>query len=325
MRHAQQMDAVTELLTEQCGVVGRRQLIASGLAPHDIRRLVRHRDLVLLLPGAYVNHTGVPTWKQRAWAALLSTSTDPGLGDVALSHQSALRIAEGPGRREVDHGHIHVAIRHDRRLARREGVVLHRTEHFDDRVSGHRHPPRIHYEEAILDVAAESSNMEALALLARVVGDRRTTARRLIDRLERRPYIHARRWIADVLADVEQGTHSVLEHGYLTHVVRPHRLPIPTRQAREVTPIGVAFRDASYRGLLVELDGRLFHSSLAQRDADLDRDLVALVAGRRTLRLGWGQVFDRPCATAARLGDAIDGTAVACGPACIVGSVRATG
>ncbi|SFB90212.1 hypothetical protein SAMN04487968_102223 [Nocardioides terrae] len=56
-------------------------------------------------------------------------------------------------------------------------------------------------------------------------------------------------------------------------------------------------------GLAFELDGRLGHDGSAARDRDLERDLDAAVdAGRTTIRIGWGQVFDRPCSTAAELG-----------------------
>ena len=54
---------------------------------------------------------------------------------------------------------------------------------------------------------------------------------------------------------------------------------------------------------MVELDGRLFHDSAAARDRDLDRDLDAASLGgdRQTVRLGYGQVFGRPCRTAYKL------------------------
>ena len=42
-------------------------------------------------PGVYVNHTGELTWLQRAWAAVLFA------WPAALSHDSALRAADGPG------------------------------------------------------------------------------------------------------------------------------------------------------------------------------------------------------------------------------------
>ena len=91
----------------------------------------------------------------------------------------------------------------------------------------------------------------------------------------------------------------MLEHGYLTRVERPHGLPAGDRQQAG----GGAYRDVAYpeHGTYVELDGRLFHDNGRARDADLDRDLDAAADGHETLRLGWGQVFDRPCATALRV------------------------
>ena len=64
------------------------------------------------------------------------------------------------------------------------------------------------------------------------------------------------------------------------------------------------FRDVEYRraGVVVELDGRLFHSSVAKRDADMDRDLDAASEGRETLRVSNRHVFDRACWTAERVG-----------------------
>jgi hypothetical protein len=47
----------------------------------------------------------------------------------------------------------------------------------------------------------------------------------------------------------------------------------------------------------------MFHDSARARDRDLDRDLDAAVDGLSTVRLGWGQVFQRQCRTAARISD----------------------
>jgi hypothetical protein len=107
-----------------------------------------------------------------------------------------------------------------------------------------------------------------------------------------------------VLSDVAEGACSVLEQAYLSRVERAHRLPPGVRQVRERTAGGVVYRDVQYAvsDLLVELDGRL-HTESAQRDKDLDRDLLAAVAGAATVRLGWGQVVARPCRTAHLLGE----------------------
>jgi hypothetical protein len=107
-----------------------------------------------------------------------------------------------------------------------------------------------------------------------------------------------------VLRDIAEGTCSVLEHGYLTRVERPHGLPRGRRQRPAVSARGRVFRDVDYKqfGLIVELDGRAFHESVADRDRDLDRDLDAAVERRETVRIGYGQVFDRGCSTAWRIG-----------------------
>jgi len=50
------------------------------------------------------------------------------------------------------------------------------------------------------------------------------------------------------------------------------------------------------------LAGRSWHDGPGARDRDLERDLDAVAgAGRTTVRLGPGQVFDRPCLTAAKV------------------------
>ncbi|MBA8802815.1 very-short-patch-repair endonuclease [Nocardioides ginsengisegetis] len=92
----------------------------------------------------------------------------------------------------------------------------------------------------------------------------------------------------------------MLEHDYLVRVERAHGLPRGRRQASHRHAGSLMFRDVQYDDLelVVELDGRLFHGSVRARDRDMDRDLFAAVDGSETLRLGWGQVFDRPCATA---------------------------
>ena len=81
------------LLAEQGGVIARRQLLELGVSSNDLARLVRRRELARVHPGVFCDHTGPLTWHQRAWAAVLFC------GRSALSHQSAIRAAEGPGRR----------------------------------------------------------------------------------------------------------------------------------------------------------------------------------------------------------------------------------
>ena len=152
--------------------------------------------------------------------------------------------------------------------------------------------------------ADAGSDLDALRVLADACGSRRTTAGRLLASLGDRRRIARRDWLDSILRDIAEGTCSVLEHGYLTRVERPHGLPRGRRQRPEVVARGRIFRDVGYEeyALVVELDGRAFHESVADRDRDLDRDLDAAVERRETVRIGYGQVFDRGCSTAQRIG-----------------------
>ncbi|WP_254180119.1 hypothetical protein [Nocardioides pinisoli] len=144
--------------------------------------------------------------------------------------------------------------------------------------------------------------------------------------MQRRGRLRRRVLLTDLLADLERGTHSVLEHGYLTRVVRPHRLPEPTsQQAPVVAADGRQYRDAEHADLdaVVELDSRL-HDETEARDDDADRDLDDLARGRVAPRLRYRQVFSTPCRTALRMAAVFrdrgwEGTPVPCAsPACEV-------
>ncbi len=315
------MDRLTELQSLQAGVISRRQAMELGLEKHDLARLVRRRLLTPLHPGVYLDHTGEPTWIQRAWGGVLATWPS------ALSHGSALRACEGPGRRIQYDDHIHVAVDRGRHVRAPERVVVHRLEGLADRALWNLGPPRLRYEDAALEVAGSAgSEFDALSVLATVVQSRRTTAARILAVAEQRSRLARRTWITAVLHDIAEGACSVLEHGYLTRVERAHGLVAGRRQRPEASAKGNLYRDVEYpTGLVVELDGRLFHDTTRQRDRDLDRDLETAVSGRSTIRLSWGQVFDRPCLTAQRLAlvqraHGWAGRIRPCGPGCTADS-----
>lgn len=305
------------LLDDQSGVVARRQLLATGFRDHDIRRLVRRRELAVVHPGVYVDHTGPLTWQQRAWAAVLAA------WPAALCHDSALRAADGPGRRDRrPDDPIHIAVDRNRHCVTPRDVVLHRLSGLTTKVQWNLGPPRVRVEEAVVDLAAEATDdYAAVAVVANAVQSRRTTAHRILPALQARSRVGRRMFLEAVLRDVAAGTCSVLEHAYLARVERPHGLPRARRQLA-ASSAGPIYRDVEYEpfALIVELDGRLFHDTATARDRDLDRDLDAAVDGRDTVRLGWGQVVGRPCATAPRIGKLLRargwaGTPTTC-PAC---------
>lgn len=223
---------------------------------------------------------------------------------AALAGMSALRAVAGPGwRRHPDHLPIEIAVDVARTVTPVDGYLPRRRARLTEHVRWNVGPPRLRVEQAALDVAsAASTEIDTISLLADVVQLRRTTALRLIAALDERERIARRAWLSGVLHDIADGTCSVLEHGYLVQVERAHGLPRGVRQRGPDTGPRV-YRDVHYPayGQVVELDGRLFHDSADDRDADLDRDLDAAVDRLNTVRLGWGQVFGRPCRTAARV------------------------
>ncbi|TYL51911.1 type IV toxin-antitoxin system AbiEi family antitoxin domain-containing protein [Nocardioides sp. BGMRC 2183] len=294
-------DEICRILALQDGVIARRQALAAGMDPSAIARRLRRRDWVTVHPGVYVDHTGPLLWRQRAWAAVLAC------WPAGLDGASAMRAHEGPGSRAArEDGPIEVVVDHRRRVQAPLGVRVRRMRRFAVAVQPNLSPPRLRYDDAVLALADEADPLTSIGVLADAVGGRRTTAARLLERLAEIPWLHQRGHLAGVLSDVATGTCSVLEHAYLVRVERAHGLP---RGRRQVAAVGAdgrrMFRDVRYGGqrwrLNVELDGRAFHASATQRDRDLERDLDASLAGEVTVRLGYAQVFGRPCRTAAKV------------------------
>ena len=299
-------------------MISRRQVLVHGGRTSDVERALRRREWVRLLPGVFVDHTGRPTWLQRAWAGVLFYEP------AALAGMSALRAAAGPGwRRHPDHLPIEVAVDVSRTVQRVDGYLPHRRARLAEHAMWNVGPPRLRFEQAALDVASACrTELDSIALLADVVQLRRTTAPRLIAALDERQRIARRAWLSGVLHDIADGTCSVLEHGYLRRVERAHGLPCGVRQRDGGSGLRV-YRDVLYPAYdqVVEMDGRVFHDSAVDRDADLDRDLDAAVDRLGTVRLGWGQVFGRPCRTAARIALLLQhrgwqGRLTPCGPDC---------
>lgn len=261
---------------------------------------------------------GTPSWQQRAWGAVLLAqvqASDLHGESAALTGRSALLAAEGG----AGPGPIEVVVADERRITARTGIVVVRSTALLETVRWHVGPPRVPYDRALLEVASRRRRtVDVVGTLAGGIGSRRTTAHRLLACAETVPRLSRRALVTAVLRDLADGTCSALEHGYLTRVERPHALPVARRQVRARTRAGAAFRDADYDGLVVELDGRAWHDSVDRRDADADRDLVTASAGRLTVRLTWGQVFDRPCWTAGHVARLLGASPRRCGPDCTV-------
>lgn len=288
-------DGMVQLRDEiQGGVISRRQLRELHAQDHDIRRLVRRHELAVVHPGVYVNHTGNPTWGQRAWAAVLVC------WPAALTGRSALP-------KPPERGPIDVMVPFSRTVRAPDGVIVRRRARFDGYVDWAAFPPRQLLTEAAIDAAVEAGGVaEAFATLADLIQTKVVRAGSLIEALGHRRRVPDRQLMVGLLEDLKAGACSVLEREYLRRVERAHGLPAGERQAADSIAGVSVERDVTYAtyGLIVELDGRAFHGSAAARDADHARDLdAAAVRELRTVRLTYGQVLGDPCWTAARIGE----------------------
>ena len=307
---------IADLLVHQCGVISRRQTLATGADDVLIARKVRRREWARVHPGVYVDHTGPLTWEQRAWAAVLYAHP------AALAGRSALQAHRVRGHQSAE---IHLAISHERKVRLRPGVRIERLADFDAAVQANLEPPRVRVEHALVRVASSApSDDAAVGVLADGCQSRRTTAARLADELRATPSLPRRGLLLAIVDDVASGAFSVLERRFLRQVERAHGLPRGQRQRPDSSGPRATQRDVEYveQALLVELDGRLGHEWAADRWDDLDRDLAAATTGRLTLRAGWGQVL-QPCRLAKMLALVLaargwSGSPRPCGPGCVI-------
>jgi hypothetical protein len=306
-----------KLAQSQAGVISRTQAVALGVTPDRIKANVLARRWTRLFRGVYATFSGPPSRRSLMWAAVLRAG--PG---AVLSHQSA---AEIQGLMEPSTGPIHVTIPAARTVERMPGVVVHRSR----RLATARHPsrslPQSRIEETVLDLTQLASTLdEAMSWLARAVGGRLTTAKRLVAALALRGRVRWRRQLLAALTDVDDGCHSLLELRYLNQVERPHGLPRADRQS-PTTGGPRRYRDVHYRKYrtVVELDGRAAHPE-SSKARDRRRDNAEAEAGNQSLTYGWSNVEDWPCDSAVQVGKVLQiggwtGQPHACGrPDCTV-------
>lgn len=281
-------------LLEWCqdGVVSRQQIRQLGGTDADIARVVRRRELRVVHPGVYADHTGPLTWQQRAWAAVLF------YWPAALAGASALRDPPLTGP-------IHVAVDLRRTVKPVPGVLARRTADFSRWVRWQTSPPRVVLEHAVIDlVAATGDQFEKYRILATACQSRETWPQAIATALASRRRVAGRAFLRELLRDLGTGACSVLEREYL-HLERRHGLPVEGRRQTETTVAGrSAYRDVDHSdyGLIVELDGRAFHDNPKARDRDLERDLDTVVlSSTTTVRLGYGQVFRHGCRTVGKI------------------------
>lgn len=264
----------------QEGVLSRRQALLGGLSEDAWQWRLDRGAWQAVLPGVAVCHSGEPTDRQRAWAAVLYAGEGAALSADAALIELGMRLR----RPET----LHVAVP-ERRIVTAHALASgdsgrvqpHRVLRLGELRHAARRPPVVRAVPAVLHAAAWApSDRAAEWRLAAAVQQRVVRVGDLRTGLEVLPRLKRRALVRVVLDDVEFGAHARSELDFLA-LLRRNGLPLPdVLQLRPRTP-KVLYLDAVWKKQQVaaEIDGA-HHVEVAAWDADVLR-ANAVVIGHR--------------------------------------------
>jgi hypothetical protein len=285
------------LLDEQHGVVARSQAQRNGITKGGLEHRLGSGQWKRLHWGVYAAFTGEVTRQAKLWAAVQRAG--PG---AVLSYETA---AEVQGLADRPSSKIHITVPSSRRPAQHrpiQGVVLHRSACICPQRLPQWELPRTRIEDTVFDLVAVASSFdEAYSWISRALSRELVDANMLRDALARRKRIRWRVWLAEALAEGDDGIHFPLERRYARDVERAHGLPKAQHQARRTINGKTHYKDNWYPGygVCVELDGAAYHPpEQIRKDKRRDNDNLA-VDDARTYRFDIVDVTERACNSAA--------------------------
>lgn len=285
-------DALAPSFALQGGLVSRQQVHDVGGTDRLIAARLASRQWTKVRPGVYLLAGSSASPLRAHWAAVLA-----GGGEAVISHQSA-GVHHGAHVREPG---VVLTVPHPTH-PRLGGVIVHQST---DLVAGHvglihglpvTTPARTFVDlAAVLSKPDLRSAGESLLLSKRVTGER---VARLVAELARpgkRGFTKLGE-VLDELLSTHGASESALEQHFLT-LVRSAGLDEPTPQHPFPGRLPGAHRvDFAYpeRKLVVEVDGRTFHSRLQDMVNDRERDMAAAAAGWQVVRIMWETLREDP-------------------------------
>jgi very-short-patch-repair endonuclease len=275
--------AIAELAEAQYGVVARAQLMSLGLGSGAIEHRLALRRLHRLHRGVYaVGQRRLP--REARWMAAVLACGE----ETVLSH----RPAGAHWQIVRDRGVLEVTVPNARRS--RPGIHVHRARLPADEVTIHEGIPVTTVPRTLFDLAAvlPQRQLERALNEAEVL---RLWDELSLDRLlHRYPRHKGNRAVRAVLRERRAGatvTKSDLEEMFLALIDRVG-LPRPELNVLvEGFEVDAVWRD---RRLVVDLDGRDTHGTVAAFESDRQRDRVLHVAGWRPVRITYRQMRDTP-------------------------------
>lgn len=285
--------AIFGLAGRQYGLISRTQTLALGISDHLITRRVTAGRLVTVGRGVYSLPGWPDSWHRRLWRAHL----DVGPHSVVSHEAAALLHGLGP----VPHGTVTVTVPHGDHERPAPYEVRQSTDlrpHHRTTVDG---LPVTTPARAVVDLAARLGRER----LGRMIDDAHVARRCTIEQIAAvydellRPGKRGMKLLHTLLVMRGPGyvpPESVLERRLLRVLARGG-LPQPVRQAalpwRPEAPCRVDFLYPLER-VIVEADGRRWHSRLDQMASDRERDREAQLHGHVVHRFVWEEITRKP-------------------------------
>jgi hypothetical protein len=221
------------LAHQQDQILHRRQLLAVGITRSRTVAQLRSGRWQAVGPLAIALHNGPLTTEQARWAAVLTAGPRAAIGARTALQMAGLKNWEWP--------RIQVLVPPGRRVPEIPEVAI--DVHPTRRDEAYRFmlvgaPRRTNVERSALDAASWSNSLRACAgILAAVVQQRLTTAIRLLDALDKSGPIRHRRFMLQILHDIDGGAQALAEID-IGRLCRSEGLNVTARQALRIDAQG---------------------------------------------------------------------------------------
>lgn len=283
---------VARISLNQHGTFRRHQAIDAGATPAQIQNRIASGEWLRLDRGVFALDSVRPTWQRQVMAAILSAGKAIATGPTA----GALHRIPGcrPGRPEIT-----VASGADGRS--RIATVRRRADFRSIERATVDHIPSSSTAETLFDLARRFNGTELTSAIDHMLVTRQVSVGALLRVLDRTAGSRLKGTVRfrEAVRDLGAGyvpTESELER-LLLSVIDDPAIPTPERQVRlewwQVMPHRVDALIVAWL-LILEADGRPFHTKRADFERDRRRDNMAVAHGYRIMRFTYRMLTDEP-------------------------------